>query len=224
MSDATAPENTADNTQTTEPSAKKGSGPLRIVLIVIMLIMLGLLGMDLYGRRASESAFDEVQKWVVSKKEATPEEVQKLVGRRPDSGTVEKEHYFQETYSWRRGRLIDTYYVTVLYANKGGEPVLHEVEKNREPDTNSIPNPPPPELSEEDIERLRAEGENYIEGSEFSGEENSGESTADGEESSDGEPAEGSAPVEGPTESDEDADGESPDSSEATDAEEEAAN
>ena len=193
MSDTASGDATVDKNQTSEKPAKKGGGPLRIILILVMLVMLGLLGMDLYGRRASESAFDEVQKWVVAKKEATPEEVHQLLGRQPDNGTVEKEHYFQETYSWRRGRLIDTYYVTVLYADKGGEPVLHEVEKNREPDANSIPNPPPPELSEEDVERLRAEGENAIEGSEFSGEGDGSEPAGDGEESADGESAEGSA-------------------------------
>jgi len=140
-----------------QPAGRNGGGVLRIVLLSLLVVMLGLLGLDIYARNASKTAFDQVEAWVTQKKEASPEEVHDLLGRKPDEPLEEVDHYYVETYSWRRGNLLKKEYVKVIYSNDGGEPVLHEVVRNVEPGPNDTPNPPPPELSEEDLERLRSE-------------------------------------------------------------------
>ena len=158
MSDAspteTKPTSEIDSDTNAAKPAKGGSGALRIILIVVLLVMVGLLALDLRSKWASNTAFDKVQEWVDGRKKASPDEVHELIGRKPDSEIVQKEHYFEETYSWRRGRLFDTYHVTVVYAEEKDGPVLHEVEKNKAPEGNSIPNPTPPEIKDGPLNRL----------------------------------------------------------------------
>ena len=200
MSDTSSAESKQPSTLDADTNAaRRGSGPLRIILIVVLLVMVGLLALDVWNKRASNSAFEKIQAWVDGRKKASPAEVHELIGREPDTKMVQKAHYYEETYSWRRGRLFDTYYVTVLYAQENDEPVLHEVEKNKIPDGNSIPNPPPPPLTEDQINPDR------VEGGEFSGEGSGETPPADGEAPS----ADGDDPTDDqPTDGDESADGE----------------
>jgi len=131
--------------EATQPAAapKKSGGVLRIVLILIMLVMLGLLGWDQYARAASKTSFDKVVKWVEEDiKEYTPEDVQKLLGRKSDRGVEDKEDYALETYSWPRGILYKSYFVKVIYRKEGDKVLLHEVVHNVEPEANDLPNPP----------------------------------------------------------------------------------
>ena len=176
------PANTVDKSPDADKPAKKSGGALRIILIVIMLVMFGLLGYDRYARAVSNQKYEEIKTWVEQSKSATPEEVQKMMGRAPDNGLEVQEHYWQETYSWRAGSLFKSYFITVFYESKDDKPVLYEFVFNQEPETNDIPNPPPPELTEEQL----ADGapiEGSGEESTVDGPKTDGEAT-DGEEES----------------------------------------
>ncbi len=143
MSDAASP----DNAPKPEPQPddfpnKKGGGPLRVILLVLLAIMLGLGLLEIYSRTASSAAFNKVEEWVddVERKgKATPEEIQELLGRQPDNGLEDKGEYYQEVYSWRRGRLYDRNFVMILYEKDGDEAKLYEVVKNVDPQDGDIP-------------------------------------------------------------------------------------
>lgn len=185
---------------------KKGSGLLRIILFAILLVMVGLLGLDLYARNASKTAFEKVVKQVEQKTKAPPEEIHKLLGREPDQPIETKEHYFQETYSWQRGNLLKKEYIKVLYANEDDEPKLHEVVRNVEPEMNDIPNPEPAELDPADVDPVR-------DGIVDPGAADAEEPTADGDADDGAEPGD----ADEPSDESEPTDGEPDDSEEATD-------
>lgn len=139
------------------PDAKKSGGVLRIILVVLLLVMLGLLGLNIYTGFATAAAFEKVEEQVMQNVKATPAEIHQLIGREPDGPIEKKEHWFEERYSWRRGNLVTKEFIIVLYADTDGEPLLHEVVRNDEPTANDIPNAPPPELTPEELERLNNE-------------------------------------------------------------------
>lgn len=121
---------------------KKSPVVLRIVLMAILLLSLVLLVYDRYARAACNAAFQKVEQWVKEEAEKSPEDVRELLGRQPDDGLENYDHYFQETYSWRRGSLVKTYFVKVLYHQKGERLLLHEVVQNVEPGGTDIPELP----------------------------------------------------------------------------------
>ena len=126
-----------------EAPQRKAGGPLRVVLIVVMFVMLGLFGWDQYARATSNGSYEKVVKLKEeSTRDQTPEDVQKLLGRRPDRPLEDHQDYALETYSWRRGILIQSYFVKVIYRKEGGKVHLHEVVQNIEPTDNDLPNPP----------------------------------------------------------------------------------
>jgi hypothetical protein len=129
------------------PAPKKSGGmALRVFLFLVLLVMIALFAYDVYGSRASHRAFKSVEAWVDKDEAKTPEDVRKLLGRQPDNDLQKVDHYFRETYSWRRGRLYDARYIVVLYRKEGDKILLHEVVQNVAPEGNDIPDkmPEPP--------------------------------------------------------------------------------
>ena len=110
---------------------RKGGSTLRKVLFLIFFVMLGVLGYDLYARWVTARAYAKLEDWVEQDIYASPEEVHELLGRKPDKGLVAKGDYYEETYSWRRGDLFRTFFVTVLYSKEDSKPVLLQVAKDQ---------------------------------------------------------------------------------------------
>lgn len=149
MSDAASPDNAPKPEPKPDDSAsKKGGGPLRVILFVLLAVMLGLGLLEIYSRTASSAAFKKVEEWVDDadrKGKATPEKVHELLGRKPDNGLEDMGEYYQEVYSWRRGRLYDTNFVKILYKKDGEHATLYEVVKNVDPKDGDIPRATQPE-------------------------------------------------------------------------------
>ncbi len=88
---------------------------IRIVLVLVLLVAVIALGLDVLCRSQSSAAYQKLQDlWNTPQTEAvTPEVVEKMVGRAPDSDEIPAEGSFVQVYTWRG--LARSYKVYVAY-------------------------------------------------------------------------------------------------------------
>jgi len=92
--------------------ARGGSSftPLRIILIVILVVLLGAFFVDWRARNASQNAHAELIKHLPGETDEMPDEavallsqaqVNQIVGREPDGPLTEEDGRFVQTFTWQ---------------------------------------------------------------------------------------------------------------------------
>lgn len=130
--------------------AKKNPWPLRIVLFVILALMIFALFRDRSANEQYLAAWERIDK-LQEEKNAKPGELttgpeavrEAMQGRASVSGTPEPvDHYFREIYQWRRGLLVNRYFIYVLYQKTKDGPRLYAAFQGREPEADELPSKP----------------------------------------------------------------------------------
>jgi len=143
------------------PPARKGSRRQKILILALILMVGGLIYDRQVARPSSQQAYDKalelVDKNVMTAADGesvTNQAVQAAFGKKP-SKLVETEDYTIETFRWRRGLLVLSYDVNVVYAHEDGRLVLKNALLNKMPEESQLPGyeyppvlPPPGEESE----------------------------------------------------------------------------
>jgi hypothetical protein len=168
MSDSTSaspPVAPASGSAAQAPAKKHSPARLPILLVILLLVT----GAYFYDRKVAGPACEEGFKKATSLLEqehakagqmtAGCEAMQDALGKKP-ARRVDGEHYAVEKYTWRRGSLVQTYFVCVIYRkNQDGKLVLdHVMAANEEPKPEQLPGGPivPKELTEEEKAAMAA--------------------------------------------------------------------
>ena len=128
------------------PPARKGSRRQKILILALILMVGGLIYDRKVARPGSQQAYDTalelVDKNVESSADSEPvtnEAVHAAFGKQP-SRLVEEEDYMIETFSWRRGLLVLSYDVHVVYASDdNGRLVINSAHLNKLPEESQLP-------------------------------------------------------------------------------------
>lgn len=101
----------------------------QIALIVLLVALIGALAYDrLNARPASAAAFAKMEQLLEKHHKAavgervTPEDVRVAMGRQPTK--VDGKTYVIERYQWRRGTLVATYNINVVYQKRSDGSLL----------------------------------------------------------------------------------------------------
>lgn len=137
---------TSSAEETSTPPAKKGSRRQRVLILALLLLAGGLIYDRNVARPHSQQAYDMalemVAKNVMASAEGVPltdEAVHAAFGKKP-SKRVETEEYTIETFRWRRGLLVLSYDVIVVYdLDDEGRPVVHSAYLNKLPEESQLP-------------------------------------------------------------------------------------
>ena len=130
--------------------AKKNPWPLRIVLFAILALMILALLHDRSANKQYLAAWDRIDR-LQEEKNAQPGELttgpeavrEAMEGHVSVSGTPEAvDHYFREIYQWRRGLLLNRYFIYVLYQKTNDGPRLYAAFQGREPEADELPSKP----------------------------------------------------------------------------------
>ncbi|MDC0935738.1 hypothetical protein OAS39_05590 [Pirellulales bacterium] len=145
---------------TSTPPEKKGSRRQAVLIFALLLLVGGLVYDRNVARPRSQQAYDRALEMVdesvmtsAGGEPLTNEAVHVAFGKKP-SNRIETEEYTIETFRWRRGLLVLSYDVNVVYAlDDEGRRVLHSAHLNKLPEESQLPGyeyppltPPPGEL------------------------------------------------------------------------------
>lgn len=134
-----------------QPAEKPSSSPVLLIILVVVLV-LGIIAVAydrLMARPSSEKAY-EVVNGLIDKRIGSPanalpvtnEDVHKELNRKPNR-TNTTQHYTEEVYSWRRGLLLLSYNLYVIYTkDKQGRLELHSCSLNEPPEPEHLPSGP----------------------------------------------------------------------------------
>lgn len=136
------------NPSSQQPAAKPDASQIRLIILLVVLV-LGVIAVAydfLLARPKSVNANGIVEKLIDKRISAaadaapvTNEEVQKELNRKP-SRTNTTEYYTEEIYSWRRGLLLLSYNLYVIYTkDKQGRLELHSCSLNTPPAPEHLP-------------------------------------------------------------------------------------
>jgi hypothetical protein len=133
-----------DNTST--PPVKRGSRRQTILIVVLLLMGGGLTYDRKVARPGSQQGYDTalelVNKNVETSADSEPvtnEAVHTALGKQP-SKLVEEEDYTIETFSWRRGLLVLSYDVHIVYApDDNGRLIIDSAHLNKLPEASQLP-------------------------------------------------------------------------------------
>lgn len=118
MSDASPPGQPSPQQPSDAPTKAKAGGGSIVVKIVLIVVLIAAVGGVVYefavASPQSNAAYEKLDAMMAEKKYPSQEEVREAIGKDP-SETREVEGRTVETYSWRRGLLINSHELHVVY-------------------------------------------------------------------------------------------------------------
>lgn len=127
------------------PDHPRKPNVVRMVLFAVLAVMVVALVYDYgYARPAYEAAATAIDDLLDAKmnatreKPVTSEDVRSTFRRESVSGLVDKGHYYEEHYQWRRGLPWQTLDIYVVYEH-GDPPVLFNASRPGPPAANELP-------------------------------------------------------------------------------------